>query len=174
MTHNLTGLLAQAYCTKENEHKIVDPTLLMAMDKIITDYLKGRAEWLLNQYNDHKEKDEIIREAFELPKEEKCEHQYPKSSIADDGSCVFCGKFPTPSQPEKEVEYGGICYICKGKNGKHVTHCSRIFSQPEKELPRKLNYIDKYPHPNHISLDVICSQKIDEIIDYLQSLRKEK
>jgi len=34
------------------------------MDKIITDYLKGRAEWLLNQYNDHKEKDEIIREAF--------------------------------------------------------------------------------------------------------------
>jgi len=112
-------------------------------DKLITDYLNGRAEWLLNQYNDHKEKDEIIREAFELPKEEKCEHQYPKSSIADDGSCVFCGKFPTPSQPEKE-------------------------------LPRKLNYIDKYPHPNHISLDVICSQKIDEIIDYLQSLRKEK
>ena len=107
-------------------------------DKIITDYLKGRAEWLLNQYNDHKEKDEIIREAFELPKEEKCE----QNDRCDKCGCVINSK-PIPSQPEKE-------------------------------LPRKLNYIDKYPHPNHISLDVVCSQKIDEIIDYLQSLRKEK
>ena len=133
--HKLTKFLCD-----ESKDKIVSYVML---DKIITDYLKGRAEWLLNQYNDHKEKDEIIREAFELsPKEEKCEHQYPKSSIADDGSCVFCGKFPIPSQPEKA-------------------------------LPEKLNYKDKYLY-KQIGLDVVCSQKIDEIIDYLQSLRKEK
>jgi len=171
--HKLTKFLCD-----ESKDKIVSYVML---DKIITDYLNGRAEWLKEVHDrqciGYKSFCLNIDQAFELeekPKEEKCEHQYPKSSIADDGSCVFCGKFPIPSQPEKEVEYGGICYVCKGKNGKHETHCSRIFSQPEKELPRKLNYIDKYPHPNHISLDVVCSQKIDEIIDYLQSLRKEK
>ena len=103
------------------------------MDKIITDYLKSRAEWLLNQYNDHKEKDEIIREAFELPKEEKC-------------SCGAwnCGHTkPIPSQPEKEPKDG-------------------VKLSPP--LPNKLRTKDW-------SQSAIIS-KVDEIIDYLQSLTK--
>ncbi len=31
MTEEIIGALARAYCTKENEHKVLDPELIAAM-----------------------------------------------------------------------------------------------------------------------------------------------
>ena len=131
--HKLTKFLCD-----ESKDKIVSYVML---DKIITDYLNGRAEWLKEVHDrqciGYKSFCLNIDQAFELeekPKEEKCEcsEDWHKQWRTGEYKCPKCHK-PIPSQPEKEVEYGGICYVCKGKNGKHETHCSRIFSQPEKE-----------------------------------------
>jgi len=38
----IQGALARGYCSKENEQKVVDPTLIQAMTKEIHAMLKGR------------------------------------------------------------------------------------------------------------------------------------
>ena len=88
--HPLTSLLTQAYCTKENENKIVDTTLLIAMDKIIRQFLTERSEWLkgfLASYSN-----DYVDQAFCLSPSSKPDYYYGRymAEVDPEVTCWHC------------------------------------------------------------------------------------
>ena len=122
--HPLTSLLTQAYCTKENENKIVDTTLLIAMDKIIRQFLTERSEWLkgfLASYSN-----DYVDQAFCL-----------SPSSKEEKKCRTCGQEWSNHEPDaclgeaKEEKKECIPCVCN--------NCGTVLTPtPTVEIP-KLN-----------------------------------
>jgi len=60
---NIKGILTQAYCTKENEHKLLDVVLLLAIEKILLKEIKKLprySHWLDNGIVEDNKNGDII------------------------------------------------------------------------------------------------------------------
>jgi len=123
-----------------------------SVDKLITNYLSSRAEWLKKEYQIYN-KYNAIDQAFELSVGEMRE-EYDFKKMEGKKNPHKVGEKCECKYRTTHSNTPGICYNCK----KPI--------EPKPKLPEKIEH--KSCDCVRLRLDEICADRIDKLIEYLR------